>query len=161
MECDPCGASVFTKAGRDRAGRQLYRCAGCRRRLTTRSGSACSGYQFPDEVLALSVRWNLCYRLSYADLAEWLAERGVYVDRSTLNDWVLHFTRLHKAARPHWHQVGERWSVDASYMRVGGRWAYLYRAIDEDGQVIDVLLQADAHPGGVRQDTVDDQATVG
>src|SRR3712207_6588531 len=92
MQCKRCAGERFTKAGRDRSQRQLYRCRACGRRLTARTGSAFSGYRFPDAVIALAVRWYLRFRLSYAEVAEWLAERGVTVDPSTLYDWVQAFT---------------------------------------------------------------------
>ena len=88
MPCDRCGGEHFTKAGQDRQSRQLYRCRACGRRMTERSGSAFSGYRFPDEVIALAVRWYLRFRLSYADVVELLAERGIEVDASTVYDWV-------------------------------------------------------------------------
>ncbi len=55
MQCDRCSGEQFTKAGRDRQRRQLYRCQPCGRRLTTRSGSAFSGYRYPDDIIALAV----------------------------------------------------------------------------------------------------------
>jgi transposase-like protein len=70
MRCDRCAGERFTKAGRDRARRQLYRCSGCSRRVTARSTSAFRGYRFPDEVIALAVRWYIRFRLSYAEVAE-------------------------------------------------------------------------------------------
>jgi hypothetical protein len=76
------------KAGCDRRGWQIQRCAGCGRRTTARSRSASSGYQFPDAVIALAVRWYLRFCLSYAEVAEWLAERDVTVDPSTIYDRV-------------------------------------------------------------------------
>lgn len=141
MQCDRCARDQFTKAGRDRKGRQLYRCRTCGRRITARSGSAFSGYHFPDEVIALAVRWYLRYRLSYADVVEWLAERGILVDASTIYDWVRAFTaRFIAAARPYRVTIGTRWRVDETYLKIGGRWRYLYRAIDEHGQIVDVYL---------------------
>jgi IS6 family transposase len=141
MQCDRCGSEQFTKAGRDRQARQLYRCAGCARRLTARSTSAFRGYHFPDDVIALAVRWYLRFRLSYADVAELLAERGVFVDPSTIFDWVQHFTPLYQeAARSRRCRVGQQWSIDETYIRIAGRWCYAFRAIDEDGQVIDVYV---------------------
>src|SRR3712207_8957719 len=110
MQCDRCAGDQFTKAGRDRQRRQLYCCRACGRRITTRSGAAFSGYRFPDEVIALAVRWYLRYRLSYEDVAEWLAERGITVDPSTVYDWVRAFTpRFMAAARAFRAQVGRRW----------------------------------------------------
>lgn len=109
--------------------------------MTTRSASAFSGYRFPDDVIALAVRWYLRFRLSYADVVEWLAERGVTVDASTIYDWVRAFTpRFIAAARQHQIAVGKRWRVDETYLRIGGRWRSLYRAIDEYGQIVDVFL---------------------
>lgn len=56
--------------------------------MTTHTGSAFRGYRFPDEMIALSVRWYIRFRLSYTEVAEWLAERGVAVDLSSIYDWV-------------------------------------------------------------------------
>lgn len=141
MQCQRCAGGQFVKAGRDRAGRQMYQCAVCNRRQTVRSASAFCGYRFPDAIIALAVRWYLRFRLPYADLVELLAERGVHVDASTVFDWVQHFTPLYKeAARPQRQRVGRCWSVDETYIRMAGRWVYAYRAIDDHGQVIDVYL---------------------
>jgi transposase-like protein len=141
MPCDRCGSEQFTKAGRDRQERQLYRCRACGRRLTARSTSAFRGYRFPDDIIALAVRWYLRFRLSYADLAELLAERGVVVDPSTIVDGVQPFTPLYQEAqRSRRRRVGQCWSIDETYIRIAGRWCYAFRAIDEEGQVIDVYV---------------------
>jgi len=141
MQCTRCARKEFTKAGLDRRGRQLYRCTTCGRRVTERSVSVFSGYRFPDEVIALAVRWYLRFRLSYADVAEWLAERGITVDPSTIYDWVRTFTpRFITAARTHRAPVGGRWRVDEIYLKIGGPQPYLFRAIDEQGQIVDVYL---------------------
>src|SRR5215207_2150450 len=141
MQCDRCAAETFSKAGRDRHNRQLWQCQACGRRLTGRSASAFSGYHFPDEIIALAVRWYLRFRLSYVDVAEWLAERGIIVDPSTIYDWVHAFTpHFINAARPHRHPIGRKWRVDETLFKIGGRWRYAFRAIDEDGQIVDVRL---------------------
>ena len=90
MRCQRCKGEQFVKAGFDRAQRQVYCCTTCRRRQTARSRSAFCGYRFPDDIIALAVRWYLRYRLPYADVAELLAERGVHVDPSTVFDWLRH-----------------------------------------------------------------------
>jgi IS6 family transposase len=103
--------------------------------------SACAGFRFPPDVIMLAVRWYLRYGLSYRDLEELLAERGIDVDHVTLFRWVQRFTPLLiDAARPCRHAVGSRWFVDETYVKVAGVWRYVYRAIDEHGQVIDVLV---------------------
>jgi IS6 family transposase len=90
-------------------------------------------------VILLAVRWYLRYGLSYRDVGELLAERGIDVDHVTIYRWVQRFTPLViDAARPCRHSVGDRWFVDETYVRVAGLWRYVYRAVDQHGQVIDV-----------------------
>jgi transposase-like protein len=103
--------------------------------------SAFAGFRFPPEVIVLAVHWYLRFGLSYPDLEERLTERGVEVDHVTVYRWVLRVTPLlAEAARPCRHAVGDCWSVDETYVRVAGQWRYLYRAIDQFGQVIDVFI---------------------
>jgi IS6 family transposase len=99
------------------------------------------GFRFPLDVILLGVRWYLRYGLSYRDVAELLAERGVEVDHVTIYRWVQRFTPLViDAARPCRHSVGDRWFVDETYVKVAGVWRYVYRAVDQHGQVIEVLV---------------------
>ncbi len=105
--------------------------------------SAFAGYRFPPEVILLAVRWYLRYGLSYRDVEELLAERGIEADHVTIYRWVQRFTpMLIDAARPCRHTVADRWFVDETYVRVGGVWRYVYRAVDQQGQVIDVYVSA-------------------
>ena len=114
----------------------------CRRPVVVER-SAFAGYRFPPEVILLAVRWYLRFSLSYRDVEELLAERGVEVDHVTIFRWVHHFTPvLIDAARPCRHVVGSRWFVDETYVRVAGIWRYVYRAVDQHGQVIDILVSA-------------------
>ena len=92
-------------------------------------------------MIAVAVRWYLRYGLSYRDVEELLAERGVTVDPRHRYRWVQRFTpEFIKAARLCRHTPGDRWFVDGTYVKVAGRWTYLYWAIDQHGQVIDVQL---------------------
>ncbi len=96
--------------------------------------SAFVGFRFPPEVILLAVRWYLRYGLSYRDVEELLAERGIEVDHVTLYRWVQRFTPLLvDAARPCRHRAGDRWFVDETYVKVAGRWRYVYRAVDQHG----------------------------
>ena len=89
----------------------------------------------------MAVRWYLRYGLSYRDVEELLAERGVEVDHVTVYRWVQRFTPLFAdAARFARHSPGDRWLVDETYAKVNGVWRYVYRAVDQYGQVIDVLV---------------------
>ena len=112
-----------------------------RPRPATTPQSAFAGFCFPPEVIVLAVRWYLRFGLSYRDVEELLAERGIEVDHVTIYRWVQRFTPLlAEAARPCRHAVGDRWQVDETYVKVAGRWRYVYRAIDQFGQVIDVFV---------------------
>jgi transposase-like protein len=105
--------------------------------------SAFAGYRFPPEVIVLAVRWYLRFGLSYRDLEELLAERGIEVDHVALYRWVQRFTPvLIDAARPCRHAVGDRLFVDETYVKIAGRWRYVYRAVDQHRQVIDVYVSA-------------------
>src|SRR5215212_10279991 len=112
-----------------------------RRPAVSAPRSSFAGFRSPPEVIVLAVRWYLRFGLSYRDVEELLAERGITVDHVTIYGWVQRFTPLlAEAARPCRHAVGDRWEVDETYVKVAGRWRYVYRAIDQSGQVIDISV---------------------
>ena len=124
MRCVRCGSGVTRRDGQTRLGRQRWRCSRCRRRFTSRSMRAFSGRRFPDDVIALAVCWYARYRLSYADVTEWLAERGFAVDRSAVYHWVQRFLPLFgAAARRHRRPIGKRWRIDETYCAFRGKQA--------------------------------------
>jgi transposase, IS6 family len=109
--------------------------------MSSSSPSAFTGFRFPHEVISVAVRWYLRYGLSYRDVEDLLAERSVTVDHVTIYRWVQRFTaEFVDAARPRRHVPGDRWFVDETYLKVNGRWTYLYRAVDQYGQIIGVWL---------------------
>jgi len=92
-------------------------------------------------VIVVAVRWYLRFNLSCRDVEELLIERGVEADHVTVYRWVQRFTPLMAdAARWCRHAPGDRWHVDETFIKVNGVWRYVYRAIDQYGQVIDVLV---------------------
>ena len=88
MSCPRCSSESVTKDGTTGLGGQRFRCGRCSRRFTRRSTSAFSGRAYADDIIVLAVRWYVRYRLSYAEVSEWLAERGILVDQSTIYRWV-------------------------------------------------------------------------
>ncbi len=100
----------------------------------------------------MAVRWYLRYGLSYRDVEELLAERGITVDHVTVYRWVQRFIPLLiDTARPCRHVPGDRWFVDETYVKAAGRWIYLYRAIDQYGQVIDVFVSQKRYMAATRR----------
>src|ERR1017187_3315994 len=99
------------------------------------------GRHFPDDLIILAVRWYLRYSLSYRDLQELLAERGVAVDHTTIWRWVDHYgPELDQRLRPYLRPTGTNWRMDETYVRVCGEWTYLYRAVDSQGATVDFYL---------------------
>ncbi len=96
---------------------------------------------FPPEVILMGIRWYVAYPLSTRHVEELMEERGVVVDHATINRWVIKYSpqledAFHCRKRPVWIS----WRLDETYIRVKGKWRYLYRAVDKHGQTIDFLL---------------------
>jgi transposase-like protein len=98
---------------------------------------------YPLEVMVTCVRWYAAYPLSLRHIEEMMAERGVFVDHSTVSRWAIQLLLLlEKIFRKHKRPVGESWRMDETYIKVKGAWKYLYRAVDKEGKTIDFLLTA-------------------
>jgi transposase-like protein len=96
---------------------------------------------FTPEIILCAVRWYLRYSLSYRDIQELLVERGLDIDHTTVWRWVQRYApELEEQTRPHLKPTNKSWRVDETYVRVKGRWFYLYRAIDSAGATIDFFL---------------------
>jgi transposase-like protein len=101
------------------------------------------GRHFDREIIVLCVRWYLRYKLSFRDLVEMMSERGLSLAHTTIMRWVQRYVpefekRWNRFAR----QVGGSWRVDETYVKIRGRWVYLYRAVDKAGKAVEFLLRA-------------------
>jgi transposase-like protein len=99
------------------------------------------GAHFPQDIILMGVRWYVAYPLSTRHVEELMLERGVHVDHSTINRWVVKYSpqleeAFHRRKRPVWTS----WRMDETYIKVKDQWRYLYRAVDKHGQTIDFLL---------------------
>ena len=101
------------------------------------------GCHFPKSIVFQCVFWYLRYALSYRDIEELMLERGVHVDHATIHRWVVKYTPIFEAEfRKKKKSVGNSWKMDETYIRIKGKWYYLYRAVDKEGNTIDFLLTA-------------------
>src|SRR5687767_9920863 len=106
--------------------------------VTVAEAGVFKGRHFDRSVILLCVRWYLAYSLSLRDLEEMMAERGISVDHATIHRWTIRYAPLlleqfKRRKRP----VGRNWHVDETYIKVRGRWMYLYRAIDSNGDTVE------------------------
>ena len=98
---------------------------------------------YPVQIMLVCVRWYVAYPLSLRHLEEMMAERGVFVDHSTIHRWAIRMLPVLAAVcRRRKRPVGLSWRMDETYVKLAGHWKYLYRAVDRDGGTIDFLLRA-------------------
>jgi transposase-like protein len=110
------------------------------------------GRQFAAEVILWAVRWYLQFPISYRDLERMFSDRGIQVDHTTLFRWIQAYApELENRIRPHLRMTNGSWRVDETYIRVRGKWVYLYRAVDATGQTIDFLLSPKRDAGAARR----------
>ena len=96
------------------------------------------GRHFPKDVILMVVRWKVAYSLSYRQIEELAQERGVELDHSSVQKWVVHYSpQLEEAFRSRKRAVGSSWRMDETYLKVKGEDVYLYRAVDTAGNTVD------------------------
>ena len=141
--CPHCVATATVEQHRCTAlGYRTFRCRACRRIFNERTGTPFNQVQVPTDIVLLVVLWRIRYKLRLRDLAEMFLERGFTFTHETVRDWETRFAplltdRLRAKRRG---MIGAKWHVDETYIRVDGRWCYLYRAIDREGNLVDARL---------------------
>jgi putative transposase len=146
MNCVRCGSEAVTERPEVTAqGYRRYRCRDCSRQFNERSGGVLNRTSLPSDIIASVVFRRLRYRLTLRDLSEILLLRGIEVSHETVRDWETKLLpvmgeELRKCRHGRRRGSGVSWYVDETYLKVRGKWAYLYRAIDRDGNLIDAML---------------------
>jgi putative transposase len=143
VPCPHCAASAAIEQRRRTAfGYRTFRCRVCKRIFNERTGTPYNHLQYPTDVVLLVVLWRLRYKLSLRDLAEMFLARRFVFSHEAVRDWEARFAPLLTArlrARRR-GQAGRKWHADETYIKVNGRWCYMYRAIDREGNLVEALL---------------------
>lgn len=143
MNCPYCLSLATKQRGKKTSlGYRTYRCQQCQRTFNERTGTPFNYLEYPTDIVLLVVFYRLRYKLSLRDLAEMFLERGFAFTHEAVRDWEERFAPLiadHLRTKRR-GQAGTSWHVDETYVRVQGKWCYLYRAIDQDGNLVDSML---------------------
>ena len=143
MRCLECGSDTVTEGPeRTAQGYRRFRCRDCGTQSNERSGGLLNRTQYPSDVIALVVLWRLRYKLSLRDLPEMFFVRGLVFSHEAVRAWEAKLTPA-LAEELRWRRrgkVGRSWYVDETYIKVDGRWCYVYRAIDSSGVLVDVMF---------------------
>src|ERR1700739_3246321 len=143
MRCPACrSTAVRHRSERTAQGYRRFRCGNCGKQFNERSAGLLNRTQYPSDVIALVVLWRLRYKLSLRDLAQMFLIRGIVFSYEAVRDWEAKLppTMAEALRRRRRRKVGRSWYVDETYVKVQGRWCYLYRAIDTSGALVDVRL---------------------
>ena len=145
MNCVCCGSAAATERPEVTARGYRFCCRACGRQFNERSGGVLNPTCLPSDVIALVVFYRLRYRLTLRDLSEIMALRGIEVSYEAIRDWetkLLPITgdELRKRRHGTRRSYGTSWHVDETYLKVRGRWTYLYWAVDRNGNLIDAML---------------------
>ena len=141
MQCPHCETTATTeRRERTELGYRRSRCSRCHREFNERTGTRFNHLQYPTDIVCLVGLWRVRYKLSLRDLPEMFLERGLVFTPEAVREWEAQFTpvlskmlRVQRCGR-----IGPSWYVDEPYIKVKGRWTYLYRAIDREGNLVDV-----------------------
>jgi transposase-like protein len=143
MTCPFCASNKTSESTQKTAlGYRTFRCSACRRRFNERTGTPFNHLQFPTNIVLLVVLWRRRDKLSLRDLAEMFLVRGFAFTHEAVREWEARFaplvTQQLRANRR--GQAGRSWYVDETSVKVAGKWHYLYRAMDRDGNLVDAML---------------------
>src|ERR1700686_1659917 len=143
MNCPHC-TSPTTKEQHKKTilGYRTFRCFTCKHVFHERTGTPFNYLEYPTDVVLLAVLWRLRYKLSLRDVAEMFLARGFTFTHEAIRDWETRFAPLiaQQLRNKRHGQAGKSWYVDETYIKVHGKWCYLYRAIDHDGNLVDSML---------------------
>jgi putative transposase len=142
MNCPHCASATREQNKKTSLGYRTFYCSACHRTFNERTGTSFNFLEYPSDLVLLVVLWRFRYKLSLRDLAEMFLQRGFVFTHEAVRDWEARFAPLiaDQLRKKRYGQAGTSWHVDETYVKVQGKWCYLYRAIDRDGNLVDSML---------------------
>ncbi len=143
MNCPHCHATHTTQLGRTtELGYPVLRCRECKRTFNERTGTPFNFLEVPTDIVFQVLLCRFRYKMSFRDVAEFFLLRGFEFTHETVRDWEARFAPVfaQELRVKRKGKMGISWYVDETYVRVKGKWCYLYRAIDRDGNLVDSML---------------------
>jgi transposase-like protein len=143
MDCPHCASTATKERAKNTSlGYRTFCCSACKRTFNERTGTLFNYLEYPTDIVLLVVLWRLRYKLSLRDLAEMFLERGFQFTHEAVRDWETRFAPLlaEQLRAKRRGQAGRSWYVDETYVNIKGKWGYLYRAIDRDGNLVDSMV---------------------
>src|ERR1700753_1925673 len=143
MQCVACGsAAISERPERTAHGYRRFRCRSCGKQFNERSAGVLNRAQYPSDVIALVVLWRLRYKLALRDLPEMFLIRGIVFSHEAVRDWEAKLSPAlaEELRRRRRGKGGKGWYTGETYIKVHGHWCYLYRAIDRNGALVDVMF---------------------
>ena len=143
MNCPDCRSNNIREMKQATVlGYKRYQCRCCDRTYNERTGTGYNNIEYRTEVVMIAVFFYYRFKLSLDDVTILMAMRNIYVSHQTVANWVQRFgvDVGIKMRKRRYKQCGDRWHADATYIKAEGRWCYLYRAIDKEGNIVDVYL---------------------
>ncbi len=141
MRCIGCGSEAVTeRPERTAQGCRQFRCRQCGKHFNARTGTVLNRAQYPSHVIALVVLWRLRHKLSLRGLPKMFALRGMVFSHEAVREWAAKLTPAlaEQLRRRRRGKARRSWHGDETYLKVDGRWRYVYRAIDSTGALVDV-----------------------
>jgi putative transposase len=154
MSCPHClSTSISNRKHRTSLGYRTFYCGDCNKRFNERSRTPVNDLQFPNDIVLLAVFWRLRYKLGFRNVAELLLQRCFEVSYETIRVWEFRFAPLvsENLRAKRRGIAGRFWYLDETYIKVSGRWRYLYRAIDREGNLLDSMLSEHRYKHAARR----------
>lgn len=141
--CPNCQSELIRKIKKlTQLGYMQYYCCSCKKQFNERTGTKLNFIEYPTEVVMIVVHYYYRFKVSLDDVVELMAMRGFYLSHQTVSNWVQTFgadlgLKLRSRRKL---KAGTKWHADATYIKIAGHWRYFYRAIDKEGNLVDVYL---------------------